>query len=421
VIEVALERSRGSVLDRIAQAFRQRDPYYDARWMPLNARRKGLNDILSALLKKGHPMECALQHFNEAKWLINYTDDWTRASAALDECETSLQDVDQPRIKQGADGSWGPCCHEWYRKLEPTIDALQEREAATDHLEPLAFMSFLQKPANVVGLLRALSISDIVATGRNLRDEQNALLTALGQLIFKDGLRKLLLCRPEHLKFTVSPELEETFTDYLWGLQQKQTGYWGPSYKFDDGIMTVPDLSFTFHIVHYYMDNTTRVAPNLDKKVATTLAMKHEIYPNGWLEKDGSFSDHNNYDVVTLFDCGWKAASWKQREVIRHEIQALLDWCLTRSLQDDHFGKETTIDGYYYGVRFLDRIGFWDKAKRFWLSDDISLPNGCPTPEKIRERLLEGFKTVDDGSEYCETIAQILTGQPPVPDACGRT
>ena len=419
MIEVSLERSRGSVLDRIAQAFRQRDPYYDARWQPLDLRRRKLSKALEALLKQGHPMECALQHFYEAKWLINYTDDWLRASAALDECEKSVQEVDQPRIKQGDDGSWGSCCHEWYRKLEPTIDALQEREAATDPLNPLTFMNFLQKPANVVGLLRALSISDIVATGRNLRDEQNALLTALGQLIFKDVLRKLLVCRPE-LKFTISQELEETFVDYLWSLQQKQTGYWGPSYKFDDGIATVPDLSFTFHIVHYYMDNTTRVVPNLDKIVATTLAMKHEVYPNGWLDKDGKPSDHNNFDVVTLFDCGWKAASWKQRDVMRHEIQALVDWCLTRSLQDDQFGSEKTIDGYYYGVRFLDRIGFWDKAKRFWSSDDISLPNGCLPPEKIRDRLLQGFEAVDDGSEYCETIRQILTGELPVPDACGR-
>ena len=419
MIEGALERSRGSILDRIAQAFRRRDPYYDARWTPLDARRKTLNDALSELLKKGYPMECALQHFYEAKWLINYTDDWVRATAALDACEKSLENVDQPRLPQGKDGSWGSCCQEWYRKLEPTIDALQEREAATDPLLPLSFMSFLQKPANVIGLLRAIAVSDIVATGRNFRDEQNAMLTALGQLIFKDALRKLLTCRTE-LKFTVSKELEKAFVDHLWELQQKETGYWGPTYKFDDDIVTVPDLSFTFHIVHYYMDGTTRTVPNLDKITATTLAIKDEIYPNGWLDKNGNHSDHNNYDVVTLFDCCWHAASSAQRDDIRASIQTLLDWCLTKSLNGDHFGKEMTIDGYYYGVRFLDRTGFWDKAKRFWTSGDIALPNGCPTPEKIRERLLEGFKTVDDGSEYCETIGQILTGEPPVPDACGR-
>ena len=45
-------------------------------------------------------MECALQHLYEAKWLINYTDDWTSAEAALDACEKSVQDVSQPRVVQ---------------------------------------------------------------------------------------------------------------------------------------------------------------------------------------------------------------------------------------------------------------------------------------------------------------------------------
>jgi hypothetical protein len=420
VTTAALKRSRGSILDRIAQAFRQRDPYYDARWTPLDVRRRKFSKALDQLIKQGHPMECALQHLYEAKWLINYTDDWARAATALDECEKSLQKVDQPRMSQGVDGSWGGCCHEWYRKLEPTVDALQEREAATDPLLPLSFMSFLQKPANAIGLLEAISVSDIVATGRNFRDEQNAVLTALGQLIFKDALRKLLTCRSE-LKFTVSKELEKAFVDYLWDQQQTDTGYWGPSYKFDDGITAVPDLSFTFHVVHYYMDGTTRTVPNLDKIVTTTLAIRDEVYPNGWLEKDGNHSDHNNYDVVTLFDCGWQAASTAQRDVMRSDIQALLDWCLTQSLNGDHFGTDKSIDGYYYGVRFLDRIGFWDKAKRFWRSDEIPLPGGCSSPDKIRGLLLQGFKPIDDDSEYCETIRLILSGQAPVPDACGRT
>jgi hypothetical protein len=419
MISATLERSRRSILERIAQAFRQRDPYYDVRWQPLEARRRSLFKTLGDLLDHNHPMECATQHGYEAKWLINYTDNWALAAQALDELEKSLKDIDQPRIKQVEDGSWGPCCREWYRKLEPTIDALQEREAATDPLRPLAFMGFLQDPSKVVGLLEALSVSDIVATGRNVRDEQNALLTALGQVIFKDRLRKLLVCRPE-LKFTVSPNLEKEFTDYLWATQERNTGYWGPTYKFADGVVSVPDLSYTFHIVHYYMDNTNRVVPKLDKIVATTLNIKNEIYPNGWLEKDRSFSDHNNYDVVTLFACGWNFASAEQRDAMRREIQALIDWCLTKSLHDDHFGDKASIDSYYYGVRFLDRVGLWNAAQRFWRTDDIPLPNGCPPAAKIRERLLQGFKAVDDDSEYCETIKQILTGAAPVPDACGR-
>jgi hypothetical protein len=77
VTEASILTSRATTLERIAEAFRQRDPYYDFRWPPLDARRKKLNKRLADLLKQGHPMECALQHLYEAKWLINYTDDWT--------------------------------------------------------------------------------------------------------------------------------------------------------------------------------------------------------------------------------------------------------------------------------------------------------------------------------------------------------
>jgi hypothetical protein len=112
VTEASILTSRATTLERIAEAFRQRDPYYDFRWPPLDARRKKLNKRLADLLKQGHPMECALQHLYEAKWLINYTDDWTSAEAALDACEKSVQDVAQPRVVQADDGSWGPCCRE---------------------------------------------------------------------------------------------------------------------------------------------------------------------------------------------------------------------------------------------------------------------------------------------------------------------
>ena len=83
---------------------------------PLDARRRKLNKTLADLLKQGHPMECALQHLYEAKWLINYTDDWTSAEAALNACEKSTQEINQPRVVQLAAlrrvrrRSRPPCC-----------------------------------------------------------------------------------------------------------------------------------------------------------------------------------------------------------------------------------------------------------------------------------------------------------------------
>jgi hypothetical protein len=416
VIDPSLLTTRRTILERIGDAFRQRDKDYDAQWKPLNKRLEGLMKELEDQQSAGHAMECSTQHALEATWLINYTDEWPRVGPVLDELELSLKNPDQPRLVQDSDGSWGLCCHEWYRKLEPTVDALQEKEAATEPLWPLAFMASLEDPAIVIDRLERLRISDIVATGLNQRDEQGAMLTALCQIIFKDRLRKLFVNRPQ-LQFTVSQQLEEKFTKYLWNLQDARTGYWGPAYKFDDGDVTVQDLSYTFHVVHYFVDGSGRKIPNMDKVVATTLAIKDQVYPNGWKNKKLDYTDHNNYDVVTLFACGWDAASAGQRSDMQREIQALADWCLIKSLKGDHFGRAATIDSYYYGVRFLDGIGLWNPAKRFWRADEIPLPAGSPPAAEIAKRLLAGFKKIDDGSEYAETIGSILEGGGPPPIA----
>ncbi len=181
--------------------------------------------------------------------------------------------------------------------------------------------------------------------------------------------------------------------------------------------MTVQDLSYTFHVVHYYVDGSGRKIPNMDKVVATTLAIKDHVYPNGWKNKKLGYTDHNNYDVVTLFACGWNAASTGQRGDMQREIQALANWCLTKSFKGDHFGRSATIDSYYYGVRFLDGVGLWDPAKRFWHTGEIPLPAGCPPAAKIAKQLLVGFNKIDDGSEYAETIGSILEGRGPPPIA----
>ena len=51
--------------------------------------------------------------------------------------------------KQQDDGSWGQGCTEWYRKLEPTIDALQLDSIDPRNLKPLTFMKRLENPGNV--------------------------------------------------------------------------------------------------------------------------------------------------------------------------------------------------------------------------------------------------------------------------------
>ena len=116
---------RGDVLLRIKHEFQAADPDYDRRRAALWARLTPLADQVDKLQEQGHAVDCS-QHRLEAQWLLNYTADWPRAETTLRDLETSLANHDQPPLAQDPGGSWGPCCSEPYRKLEPTVGALQD-------------------------------------------------------------------------------------------------------------------------------------------------------------------------------------------------------------------------------------------------------------------------------------------------------
>ena len=405
----ALLLPRDEILDRIDLEFERHCKDYKANRDRLQGDLDGLTTKLAALQKQHHPMECAAQHAGEAQWLISYTDDWVAARKVMDELDQSLKDdVNKPRLDQDADGSWGPCCHAPYRKLEPTVDVLQEKRLIGKRLRPLKFMAPLKDIAATVKQLKDLEVSDPDNTRVNNRDQLGARLTALSQLCFKDKFTTIFNDHRE-LDFDVSADYVKAYRAYLWCLQDQTTGFWGPTYVFDGKRVRVHDLSFTFHVIHYHTQNCTPgwpEIPNLDRIAATTLAMKDHEYPYGWQKPGGGLKDHNNYDVVIIFRHSWDAAPQLQKSIAT-EIQKLADWCLTKSLNGEQFGHgDPTISSYYYGVRFLDEIGLWGDP--FWRSGPIPRPSGVPTPDKIRQNLQRGFSRIRDDSEYSETIAQIL-------------
>jgi hypothetical protein len=375
--------------------------------------RKGFQDQYKALVEKlktaqaKQPMPCSEQHAYEAKWLISYSDHWDEVGNALKAFDDSLSDTHQSPLEQDAEGSWGRCYAQWYRKLEPTIDALQEERLDCRKANPLAFMERLKDIGSVLQELDRLSVSNIVETGWNHRDEHGAWLTALSQLAFKEKVRTVLDGCP-NLKFALPPGYVDRYRDYLWK-EQLDNGFWGPTYRFDGEEVSIQDLSFTFHVVHYYtQDRDKPPLPNLDRIAATTLAIKDRTYPNGWLNRNGELEDHNNYDVAVLFARSWDHAPPELRKDIAAELQRLTNWCVTKSLNGTQFGTGTAdVASYYYGVRFLDEIGLWDAEQRFWHEGQIPLPDGLKA-ECIRDDLRRGFAKVDDGSEYAETIRDIL-------------
>src|SRR5476649_38865 len=114
--------SKKDILALINKDWKTRDQGYDLKKAALEARLKDLN---TKFQEDKRPV--SFQMSLEAGWLLNYTDDWPRLSAALDRLEASLAETASPLTPaaQCADGSWGPGCTEWYRKLEPTFSMLR--------------------------------------------------------------------------------------------------------------------------------------------------------------------------------------------------------------------------------------------------------------------------------------------------------
>lgn len=48
----------------------------------------------------------------------------------------------------------------------------------------------------------------------------------------------------------------------------------------------------------------------------------------------------------------------------------MLDWCLAETIEPDgsfKIGDESTLGGaFYFGVSFLNKVGYFSKANRFW-------------------------------------------------------
>jgi len=78
------------------------------------------------------------------------------------------------------------------------------------------------------------------------------------------------------------------------------------------------------------------------------------------------------------------------------EIDRMLTWCLHDSLQPNGSFKVNIADGSledaeYYGASFLARVGFFDRAQRFWTDRNF------PESSEIKKRIL-GFVRAHQGS-----------------------
>jgi hypothetical protein len=344
-----------------------------------------LKELLVEQQRQGRRAHCARQVLQEAKWWLHQTAHQDRARAKLAELRAML-DAGVDRHEHGqveADGSYACCTDEWFLKLDHTIDeliTLGMQWESPPH--PVKLLERINSPEQLTAYLDSVLISDVRRTGVDTRTELNHSTSALARLILWQGTWSEI-----PTEFELDGRLRETFLTYLdekW--QDPETGYWGTWYRTADGaVVKTTDLSITFHMVSY-RDGQVQRWPEI---VRTTLAIRDQEYPYGWLE-DGRMTNHHNYDVVALLRLGWEHADEQQRTLARQEIAKMLDWCLAESIEPDGTFKlndESTLGGaFYFGTAFLNEIGYFNKANRFWT--DEKFPEADALRVKIRDRLL---------------------------------
>jgi len=344
----------------------------------------------------GYMTSCSHQILWEIEALITQTADFSLIDRRLADLDSSLVHPEKEALAQEQDtvnGSCGKCSEEWFCKLYEFCEEIGKEENKNNVLKIQPhFLDQINSSEKITNYLMAVSVSDIPKTGTDNLLEFNLSVSNLMRLIMRD--------RPK--EYPWDPRLKETIMDLIFNhFRNPETGWWGESYIRDGHVQFVDDLSTTFHIVTYLKGNV----PDLQRVISTTLAVKDLNYPVGWLW-NGAYWNHNNMDVVALFKAGWPYANENQKKTMSFEIQKMLEWCLSESLQADGSFKPHIADGsleesVYYGVSFLGRIGFFDKSERFWTNQKFR--DAKAIRKKIIDYILKHSDTGGSGGSYYES------------------
>jgi hypothetical protein len=383
-------------------------------------RLRAIEKRLFALQGDGEPMFCSAHMLNETRWLLQSTTQWSRVDKQLWLLGASLQDKDQyfAMNQESHDGSWGVCYDEWFKKLDPMIQAINGmagNDLAPEHTQ-LDFLQPIDTPQELIEYLDRVRLSNIAATGLNRRDELGAVTSVVAEIVFKQHVQDFLA---RHIKsIDLGAGYSEAFRQYIDDWQDPETGYWGPWYEIDGEVHKAADLSFTYHIVAYRQGDVR----HWDRIVATTLAIENEEYPFGW-HHQGRMTDHNAYDVVRIFQLGWPHMDEALRAQAARAIAGLLDWSLAESLQPDGsfaapVGFSSSVsDAQYYGVSLLTKSGYCAVRAPFWTNR--TWPDAGATCCRIAERLRHFSTQIPAAEAARRRLAEAYPGCPAAPATGG--
>jgi hypothetical protein len=361
-----------------------------------------LRDQIMATNQQGHELPCSSQILEEARWLMNSTGDKAGVERRLADLRASLKRQDQSFAfeQQKQDGGWGACFNAWYLKLHASVDPLKELvHAGKTPTYPFRLLDLVNTPDKLRNMLRAMLISDLTTGGNDHRKELNLTVTALAQLLYLPGLEKVL---PADLPREELAAALRDFTDNVW--QDPDTGFWGAWYKVDGQIRRTNDLSITFHVISYRQDSP----PRMGRMADTLFAIRTHRYPYGWRDQ-GTQNNHHAYDVVRLLRRAWPELTQEQRRRSEAELAIMLARSLGVSIDDGaRFVDEpynSVAEAYYFGVSFLDEIGFFRKSRRFWTPLQVTDANS------LRQVLLTNIAKLDQTNPMAAAAVRKLQAQ----------
>ncbi|MFN4311293.1 MAG: hypothetical protein ACK4FK_11970 [Ferrovibrio sp.] len=326
--------------------------------------------IIARTHESGEPV-CAMQILTEAHTLINYTNDNDAVRSRLADLRAALDTPPpiDPFQQSAEDGSWGGCFKAWYLRMHASVDPLKELvQAGRKPQYPLSFLAPVDSPEKLRARLHDLLVSDLPRTGVDNRKELNLTITGLAQLLFIPELAAQL---PASMPVAAMAHTLQDFLDNT--AQDHETGFWGAWYVVDGEIRKTNDLSITFHAISYRDSDPPRM-----KELADTLfAIRTRRYPYGWRDQ-GTQNNHHAYDVARLLRRAWPHMTAEQRIRSAAELTIMVARSLNVSINADGSFDVTPYDSaseaYYFGVSFLDEVGFFRPSRRFWTPLEISDP-----------------------------------------------
>ena len=316
------------------------------------------------------------QVLRELRWRLEYTGDAAAIRATLARLR-ALAALPSPPIAaaQDEDGFHGAGTEVWFLKLDNCVDHMLADDFDDRGRAP-RFLDRVNAPDRLKDYLDSLLVSRPEEDGIDRRKELN-FATA-------DLVRLILWRRPRGYPW--DPRLETVMRRFVAEWQDPITGFFGADYLIGGRRLRTVDLSLTFHMARY-LEGAIGYWPQL---IDTLFAIRDRRYPNGWLDEIGMTS-HNNYDVAVLLHFGWPQMRLDQRCRAEQELARQLDWCLTIAIAPDgeivaRAHGESLPESYYFTIAFLDTVGYFDPAKRFWTGLDF--PEAPALRAGLEDRLL---------------------------------